>query len=44
MPYSCICGWKFKKTIFIFEINTLDFVKNEFLTHTVIFDPLFLKV
>ena len=30
MPYLGIFGLGFKKTIVIFEINTLDFVKNEF--------------
>ena len=37
MPYLGIFGLEFKKTIVIFEINTLQFVKNESLTHTVNF-------
>ena len=37
MPYLGICGLKFKKTIVIFEMSTLKFVKNESLTHTVNF-------
>ena len=35
MPDLGILGLEFLKTIVIFEINTLKFVKNEPLTHTV---------
>ena len=40
-----IFGLEFQKTIVIFEISTLKFVKNESLTHTVDFDigPAFSK-
>ena len=37
---SNICvylGWNLQKTIVAFEVSTLEFVKNEFLTHTVNF-------
>ena len=37
MPYLGIFGLEFQKTIVIFEISTLEFVKNECLTHTMIF-------
>ena len=37
MPYLGILGLEFSKTIVIFEISTLKFVKNESLTHTVNF-------
>ena len=37
MPYLGIFGLEFKKTIVIFEISTLEFVKHEPLTHTVNF-------
>ena len=37
MPYSGIFGLEFQKTIAIFEISTLEFVKNELLTHTLYF-------
>ena len=30
-----ILDWNFKKTVVIFEISTLEFIKNEFLTNTV---------
>ena len=35
MPYLGIFGLEFKSNIVIFEISTLKFVKNDFLTHTV---------
>ena len=38
MPYLGILGLEFQKSIVIFEISTLQFVKNESLTHTVNFD------
>ena len=38
MPYLSIFGLEFLKTIIIFEISTLKFVKNGSLTHTVNFD------
>ena len=54
MPYLSNFGIEFQKTIVIFEISILKFVKNESLTHTVNFGiesaffkgpgPLFLKV
>ena len=56
MPYLGRIGLEFlKKTIVIFEISTLEFVKSEFLTHIVNFGilaslfrkvggPFFLKV
>ena len=34
MPYLGMFGLEFLKTIVIFEISTLKFVKNESLTHT----------
>ena len=34
MSYLGIFGLEFQKTIVIFEISTLEFVKNESLTHT----------
>ena len=37
MSYLGIFGLEFQKTIVIFEISTLEFVKNECLTHTMIF-------
>ena len=37
MPYLGILGLRFSKTRVIFEISTLKFVRNEFLTHTVNF-------
>ena len=37
MPYLGIFGLEFQKTIVIFEISTLEFVKYESLTHTVNF-------
>ena len=37
MPYLGIFGLEFQKSIVIFEINTLEFVINYFLTHTVNF-------
>ena len=37
MPYLSIFGPEFQKTIVIFEISTLEFVKNESLTHTINF-------
>ena len=37
MPYLGIFGLQFKKTIVIFEISTLTFVKTESLTHIVDF-------
>ena len=37
MPYLEIFGLDFFKTIVIFEISTLKFIKNESLTHTVNF-------
>ena len=37
MPYLGIFGLEFLKTIVIFEINSLKFDQNEFLTHTVNF-------
>ena len=37
MPYLGIFGLEFQKTIIIFEISTLEFVKNESLTHTMNF-------
>ena len=37
MPYLGIFGLEFKKTIVMFEISTLEFVNNEFLTHAVDF-------
>ena len=37
MPYLGIFGLDFFKTIVIFEISTLKFIKNESLTHTVNF-------
>ena len=37
MFYLGIFGREFLKIIVIFEISTLEFVKNEFLTHTVNF-------
>ena len=37
MPYLGIFGQELKKTIVIFEICTLEFINNEFLTHTVNF-------
>ena len=37
MPYFGILGQEFKKTIVIFEISILKFVKNESLTDTVNF-------
>ena len=54
MLYLGIFGLEFWKTIIIFEIGNLEFVRNEFLTHTVNFGtgsaflnvrgPFFLKV
>ena len=38
MRYFGVFGLEFSKTIVIFEISTLIFVKNEFLTDTVNFD------
>ena len=38
MPDLGSLGLKFKNDIIIFETNTLEFVTNEFLTHTVNFD------
>ena len=38
MPYLGIFGPEFQKTIVIFEISTLKFVKNESLTYTMNFD------
>ena len=37
MPYLGIFGLEFQKTIVMFEISTLKFVKNESLTHTMNF-------
>ena len=37
MAYLCIFGLEFRKSIVIFEISTLEFVKNESLTHTMNF-------
>ena len=37
MPYLEIFGLEFQKTIVIFEISTLEFVKYESLTHTMNF-------
>ena len=37
MPYLGIFGLEFQRTIIIFEISTLEFVKNESLTHTMNF-------
>ena len=37
MPYLGIFGLELKKTIVLFEINTLEFVENESLSHTVNF-------
>ena len=37
MTNLCIFGLEFKKTIVIFEISTLKFVKNESLAHSVNF-------
>ena len=37
MTYLGSFGREFRKTIIIFEISTLEFVKNESLTHTVNF-------
>ena len=37
MPYLGLFGLTFKETIVIFEISTLEFVRYEFLTHTVNF-------
>ena len=37
MPYLSTFAQKFSKTIVIFEISTLEFVKNESLTQTVDF-------
>ena len=37
MPYLGIFGLDFFKTIVIFEISTLKFIKNESLTHAVNF-------
>ena len=37
MPYLGILGLEFQNTIVISEISTLEFVSNEFLTHTVNF-------
>ena len=37
MPYLGIFGLEFQKTIVIFEISTLEFVKYESLTHTMNF-------
>ena len=37
MPYLGIFGLEFLKTIVIFEISTLEFVKHESLTHTINF-------
>ena len=37
MPYLSLCGLEFYKVTVIFEISTLEFVKHEFLTHTVNF-------
>ena len=37
MPYLGTFGLEFQKTIVIFEIGTLEFVKNESLTHTINF-------
>ena len=36
-PYLAIFGLEFENNIVIFEISALEFVKNEFLTHTVNF-------
>ena len=46
MTYLGSFGIEFRKTIIIFEISTLEFVKNESLTHTVNFaiGSAFLKV
>ena len=38
MTYLGTFGLEFRKTIVIFEINTLEFLKNESLIHTVNFD------
>ena len=37
MPCLCMFGLEIQKTIVVFVINTLEFVRNEFLTHTVNF-------
>ena len=37
MPYLGIFGLAFQKSIVIFEINTLELVINEILTHAVSF-------
>ena len=37
MPYLGIFGLEFQNSIVIFEISTLEFVKNESLTHTMNF-------
>ena len=37
MSYLGIFGLQFQKTMVIFEISTLGFVKNEFLTHRLSF-------
>ena len=37
MPYLGIFGLEFQKTIVTFEISTLEFIKNESLTHTMNF-------
>ena len=54
MPYLGIFGLEFQKSIVILEISTLEFAKNESLTHTINFGigstfskvagPLFQKV
>ena len=54
MPYLGIFGLEFLRTIVIFEISNLEFVKHESLTHTMnfairsaflkVWGPLFLKV
>ena len=37
IPYLGILVLEFQKTVVIFEISTLEFVKNEYLFHTVNF-------
>ena len=37
MPYLGIFGLEFQKTVVIFEVSTLEFVKNESLTYTMNF-------
>ena len=38
MPYLGILGLEFENTVDIFEISTLNFIKNDFLTIIVNFD------